>query len=217
MAGEGGKALLDALLIADIGVDFIEDSQLRAVRGGNLQPRLRHEGEQAHCFQGDGFAAGVGAGDHQGSEILAQPQVAGNDLVRIDQRMPGADEVDAALLVELGRHGVHAATQGGAGEDHVDFRQIFQGVADHFGVGADLTGERGQYALDFRLLLQIPLLELVARFHHGHGLDEQRGARAALIVHNAGHAAAAFRLHRHHVAAVAHGDDGIHQILGHGG
>ena len=35
-------------------------------------------------------------------------------------------------------------------------------------------------------------------------------------MHDAGHIAPAFGLDRHHIAAVAHGDDGVHQVFGRG-
>ncbi len=62
--GEGGKILLDRLVVADVGEDGVEDGEFGAV-GGDGKSGLRHQGEQADGFQGDGFAAGVGAGDDE--------------------------------------------------------------------------------------------------------------------------------------------------------
>ena len=60
--GEGREILLDGLIVADVGEDGVEDGKLGAV-GGDGHAGLRHQGEQADGFEGDGFAAGVGAGD----------------------------------------------------------------------------------------------------------------------------------------------------------
>ena len=64
MGGEGGEILLDRLIVADVGEDGVEDGEFGAI-GGNGDSGLRHQGEEADGFQGDGFAAGVGAGDDE--------------------------------------------------------------------------------------------------------------------------------------------------------
>ena len=62
--GEGGEILLDGLVVADVGEDGVEDGELGAV-GGDGKAGLGHQREQADGFEGDGFAAGVGAGDDE--------------------------------------------------------------------------------------------------------------------------------------------------------
>ena len=64
VGGEGGKILLDGLVVADVGEHSVEDRKLGAI-GGDGQAGLGHEGEEADGFQGDGFASGVGAGDDE--------------------------------------------------------------------------------------------------------------------------------------------------------
>ena len=41
------ERLLDALLVADVGEDAAEDGQRAAVVGGDVQPGLRHQRQQA--------------------------------------------------------------------------------------------------------------------------------------------------------------------------
>ena len=65
--------------------------------GRDLQPGLRHQGKQAHGFQRDGLAAGVGAGDDQRGKVLPQPQIAGHHLFRVDEGMPSADDLEPSL------------------------------------------------------------------------------------------------------------------------
>ena len=43
---EGRQALLNALLVADIGQDRGEDAHLAAVVAGNVQPALRHQAQK---------------------------------------------------------------------------------------------------------------------------------------------------------------------------
>ena len=46
-----------------------------------MQAGLPHEGQKADGFEGDGLAAGVGAGDNQRVVILSQRHVNGNHLL----------------------------------------------------------------------------------------------------------------------------------------
>ena len=180
---------------------------------GDLQARLRHQRQQAHGLERDGFAARVGAGDDERLEFFAQPQVVGYDGCRIDQRMARAQQTDAAFPVQLGRNRVHFAPQARLGEDGVQLGEQGDVVGDQRRVRRYAAGKLRQNALDFALLFGHPLLEVVANFHHGHGLDKQRGAAAGLIVHQSGHKLPAFRAHGNDIAPVAHGDDGILQIF----
>ena len=62
-----------------------------------MQAALGHEGEQADGLDGHRLAAGVGAGDHQGVEVLTQHQVVGHRPVRVQQGVAGFPQVQAAL------------------------------------------------------------------------------------------------------------------------
>ena len=68
MTGEGGEALLDALLIADIREYLLKHRQFRSRIRRHLQARLGHQGKQAYRLQGYGFTAGIRAGNDQGIE-----------------------------------------------------------------------------------------------------------------------------------------------------
>ena len=47
MGGEGGKALLNALLISDVRIDILEDPQDGALLCGDVKARLAHKGQKA--------------------------------------------------------------------------------------------------------------------------------------------------------------------------
>jgi hypothetical protein len=79
MRREGREILFDGLIVADVGQDRVENRQVGAV-GGNGNTGLRHQGEQAQGFQGDGFASGIGAGDYQLAVVAFQFDGDGNDL-----------------------------------------------------------------------------------------------------------------------------------------
>ena len=50
MAAECAERLLDALLISDIGMDRLETWQFRAALRRDVQPTLRHQGQQSDGF-----------------------------------------------------------------------------------------------------------------------------------------------------------------------
>ena len=64
MPAEGGERLFNTLLIADIDENTVEDRNQALFRGRNGNAGQRHQAEQADGFQCDGFATGIGAGNH---------------------------------------------------------------------------------------------------------------------------------------------------------
>ena len=76
--GKCRKILLDRLIVADVGEHGIEDRHLGAI-GGDGNAGLRHQREQTDGFQRDGFAAGVGAGDHELAAVAFELDGDGND------------------------------------------------------------------------------------------------------------------------------------------
>ena len=77
--GKRREILLDRLIVADVGENGVENRHVGAIRG-NGNAGLRHQSEQAQRFQGDGFAAGVGAGDHELAVVAFELDGDGDDL-----------------------------------------------------------------------------------------------------------------------------------------
>ena len=211
--GEGGEALLDALLIADVCHDLLEHGQARAVRCRNVQAALRHHGEQADRLERDGFAAGIRAGDDEGVKVAAERDVDRDDDVLGDQRMAGAPERDAALR-EHGGGAVEPVGQLRLGEDEVEPDEHVEIEGDVLAVRGAVGGELHEDALDLGLLLRAQFAQLVVRLDGGHRLDEERGAGAGHVVHEAGDAALVLGLDGNDIALGAHGDNRLLQRLG---
>ena len=91
---KGAERLLDGLLVADVGVDVVEQRQLRAGLDRDVQPRLRHGRHQPDGLERDGLAAGVGAGDDQREGARREVDIQRHDGVRIEQRMPRLEQAD---------------------------------------------------------------------------------------------------------------------------
>ena len=123
MAGEGGKALGNGLLIADIRENGLEGRKGAAVSRGNVQAALGHQGEQTDGFQGDGFAAGVGAGDDHGIKIRAQADGNGNHGFGVNERVTSLAQLHPALLVHDRFPSPHLIAELGFGEDHIQLHQ----------------------------------------------------------------------------------------------
>jgi len=106
VGGEAGEVALDGLGVADVGVDAGEEREVGGF-GGDGNAGLGHEGEKAEGFEGDGFAAGVGAaedellrargeGDGEGDRGSACGVFAGfegfGSHAEFEERVAGADE-----------------------------------------------------------------------------------------------------------------------------
>ena len=77
---ERAERLFQALLVADVGEDLVEDGHVAALAGGDVHAALGHQAEQSRCLEADGFAAGVRPGDDEQVEAEAEADVDRNDL-----------------------------------------------------------------------------------------------------------------------------------------
>ncbi len=205
---ERGERLLDALLVADVCPDRLEDVDLRARLSGDVQARLRHEREQADGLERDGLAAGVGAGDEQRAELVAEPEINRHDLA-LQERVPRLLEVDDTILTDDRRGGVHAAGQPAAGVHEVEADERVQ-IAQEVRRGrADLRGQFAQQALDLRDDLDLDLAQFVADLDDLEGLDEDGGAAVGTVVDNAAQLPLPVAAHRQAEAPLTLDDDGV--------
>jgi hypothetical protein len=223
--GEGGEALLDALLVADVGEDLLEHRHRRALRRRDVHPRLGHQLEEAHRLEGDRLASRVGAGDDQGDEVflfrgllLGAPRtpraprpeadVDGDDVPG-QQGVAGLDEVEPVVLLQPG--GGRPDGQGvlGLGQGEVDRRQGVHVVDDAVGELADETGEVLQHPLDLLLFLQLEVAPLVVQLDSGQGLHEDGRPARRFVVDDPPELVARLRPHRDDVPPGPGGDQGL--------
>ena len=215
MRGEGGERLLDALLVADIRVNMLEQADLRLLVCRDVQAGSRHQAQKPQRLERHGFAARVWAGDDQRVVVVADGDVDRHGLVLVEQRVPRAQQAAAArALHEHRRRGVHLKRQLGAREDEVERDERVVILLDCIFIQCDLVRQLSQNALDLGLLAALEHLDLVVDLHDLLWLDEHGRAGGRGIVHEARDVAAVLGLDRHNVTPVALGDDGLLQILG---
>ena len=123
MGREGGQALLDALLVADVRQHPVEHAHRAAVSRGDMQPALGHQRQQSQRLQAHRLAAGVGPGDDQGVKGLPQLDVDGYRPSAVQQGVAGLAELDAAAAPDLRAAGVHLVAQLAPGKDQVQHDQ----------------------------------------------------------------------------------------------
>ena len=209
MRREGGQTLFDALLIADVGQHFVKHRQAAAVRSRNHQAAHHHQSEQTHCLEQNCLTTGVGAGDHQGVKINAQGHIHRDDLLRVNERMPGPDQLDLPVTGDLRHRSLHLVCQTALGKVEIQLYQHLIAAADGLSIAAHRSGQLIEDAIDLLLLLAFQDLDLVIGFHHRHGLDEHGSAAGRGVMHQTLDLAAVLGLDRHHIPSVPHGDDGI--------
>ena len=211
VAGEGGKALLNALLVADIHKIFTEGADDAALMRWDQKAILRHGVEQASRFQRDRLTAGVGAGDDQRVIFIAQSDIHRHDLFLVDERVAGLVQLKANRIAD----GWHKRTlldgKAGLGQQQVNFQHCVIAVAELRLQRADLCRERGQNAGDLLLLLCAQLHDAGIGFDHGGGLDKDGSAGGRNIVDDAADLAAVLGTHGHNIAAITQRDDRVLQ------
>ena len=122
MGRKGGKALLNALLIANICQHMGKDRRPAPGRHRQHHAAGRHQGQQAQRFQRHGLAAGIWPGDDQRIKAIPQPDIHRHHLFLVDERVPRLAELNDAVLVELRHRRLHFIGQPTLGKKQVQLQ-----------------------------------------------------------------------------------------------
>src|SRR5579864_4884841 len=209
--GEGGKILLDRLVVADIGKHGIKHRQPRR-GGGHGNAGLRHEREQAKSFEAHGFAAGVGAADNElamggvhfkrerdylaalGFEVALQQRMArGAQLSKV------FSELRADAIV------VHGETR--LADLQLNFSHHVGGCGDGFTVLAQALSHFLQDAADLSLLFFQQTDKIVVLLNGFQRLNEHGLSAGACAVNDAIDALTLLSLYGNDKALTADGDE----------
>ena len=214
MGGKRGKRLLNALFVADIRQNIVENPHHGAVGRGNMQSRLRHEREKAERFEGDGFSARVRTRDNQRIEFSAEVHRNRNNRIGGNQRMARPAQPDFARFRDFGRDAVHFKGKLAFSEDKSEHGKISVILRKLRAAARDVGGKLKENPFDFIRLQPLQKPQLVVRFDDGERLDENRRAGRGGIVNEALDLVPIFLLDRNDIAAVAHRDDLLLKIFG---
>ena len=88
-----------------------------------MQAALGHQGQQTQCFQRNGLATGVGAGDDQRIKRVAQFNINRYRRFFVQQGVPRLPQTDQAVPPHLGADRVHLIAQFATGEDQIQLHQ----------------------------------------------------------------------------------------------
>ena len=213
MAGEGGKALFDALLIADVHEKLIEHADLAALVGRDQETTLCHRAQQTGRFQGDGLTAGVRAGDDERIIFFAQCNVHRHALLWVDQWVACPDQREGIVGAHCRFECLELQRQTRLCQQDINVQHGLIAVLELRLNGCHLCGKGYQNALDLLRFLGTILQDAGIGFHDSLRFHKHRCAGRGNVMDDAAHFAAVFALDRDNVAAVAHGDHTLLQIF----
>ena len=148
MTGKGGQALLDALLIADVHEEFVEDTDLTALIRRDEEAALCHRAKQTGRFQSDGLTAGVGAGDDERIIFPAQRNIDRNALLCVNERVACPDQREGIVGAHCRFECLELQRQTRLCQQDINVQHGLIAVLELRLNGCDLTGKCYQDTLD---------------------------------------------------------------------
>ncbi len=170
--GKCRERLLNALFVADIGIESVKNRQLGRGFGWQEQTGLGHCAKQPHQLQRNRFTACIGPGDNQRGNAPVHCDSDRHNLVAADQRVAAFRYADDMIMIECHRMRVHLARQRCFCKYHIKLHE-------YFCIGYQRIAHRGrggrkfiQYFCDFGSLGAFQFAYAVVGFHDALRLDE---------------------------------------------
>ena len=130
--------------------------------------------------------------------------------------MTAAADTDVVVGIKNRSGSIHVHGKLGLGKNKVQFGHGTSIVHQSCGVFSGRSAEGRQNHLNFFLLLDFQLSELIIQCHNGCRLNKEGRAGSGLVMYHAGYVTLVLCLDRQAVAVVAHGNNGILQHGAHG-
>ena len=205
--------MFDTLLITYVGIDFLEQGNTAAVRSRYMQAGECHKFQKSCCLQGDCLSAGVRTCDDEKVKLFSQADIDRNDFFLVNQRVPCLSQIDNAVCVDDRLCAVHRECERGACKYKVELCHDFIVVSDLPAVFGEHFGEFCENDLDFLLLFDLQLTDVVVQLYYRSRFYEYRVARRAHVMDYAGDICTVFRLDRNAVSSVSCCDQGVLKIV----
>ena len=174
---------------------------------------MRHQRKEAYSLQRYRLTAGVGAGNQQHGEFIAQLYVQRHYRILRQQRVTSLRNFYAAGQHQHRAYRMLLLRQQSSGTDNVQRSKDFQRSQQCLRLRAHVLRKLTQNTLDFLVLLCNITLDIIVQVDNSQRLNKQRCTRTALVMHNAGEVHLIFLLYRDNIAVTAHRHDIIHEIL----
>ena len=208
----GRKVVVDALFVADIDKDVVEDGHLGVLLHGHGQAVLQHVLHETERLEAHRLAARVGTGDESDALLLVVEQdveghhgAVGLPVAQIEQRMTGLHPVGDVLLGKAGHDAVDFARKTHLGLQEVNLAQEVVAAEQIVNLGTDEVGDGGEDADDLLSLLALEFADVVVGLHHFGGLHKDGLARGGLVVDDAAQLSLGGCRNGDDQTAVAHG------------
>jgi hypothetical protein len=214
---EGGQALPDVLLVADVGAHGVEQVDACPRRDGDVQAGTGEEHRQCNALEDDRLAPGVGSRDHEHVEALAEADVVGDRIVAGDERVAQLGHAQHAVGLHHRLGGLHLLGESGARVREVDRLERLQARIDRVARGRRLLRQVPQHPQGLALDLEFRLLQAVVQLDQGLRFDEERRSRLRGVVDDAAYTPSRVGADREHVAVVADRVVGVGEVRGDAG
>ena len=145
-------------------------------------------------------------------KFFSQMNINRHDFLLIDQRMTAFADIDIAFGIKDRPCGVHIHGEGSAGENKVQFYQIFQVIAKVFAFLGSHVTQRSKDDFDLCRLFHFEIADFIVQFYDCHRFDKKSGTGGGLVVDHTRNLSFVFGFDRDTVTSVSHGDHGILQI-----
>ena len=119
MGRKSRKALLNALLIPNIGQYVGKYVDLTAVKGRDHHPAHGHGTKKPQSFEGYCLSSCVRAGNDQSIKAFSNRDVGGYYMFRVNEGMACFDEVNNTIISHHWYTGFHFIGQTGFGKDDI--------------------------------------------------------------------------------------------------
>ena len=220
VAGEGGQAADQGLVVADVRVQGGQLRHLGAGPGRDGAAGAGQGGEQADGLEDHGLAAGVGAGDHHPGPLAVQLQGQGHGVVvqglqvqggphrGQQQGVAGVQQVQP-VLAQVGQGAVAQGRPAEQGQGLVGVRLEPVPALEIEAPGAQAVQEVPEEGVHRLVVLLVGLHQVVVQLDRLERLQEHGGAAAGAVQHQPRHLRAPLGPHRQALAAVALDDVGV--------
>ena len=216
VARVGREVVVDALFVADVDEDMVEDSHLGIVLHRYGQAMLEHILNKAECLEAHRLAACIRARDeHNALLLVIEQDIEGHHravqllVAEVEQWMTRLYPVGEVLFGESRHDAVDLVGKTHLGAQEVYFAQEVIALEQIVDVGTNKVGNRREDADNLLPFLAFEFADAVVGLHHFGRLDIERLSGCRFVVNDAAQTALGRRRDGDDQTTVAHSRCGV--------